>query len=87
MVWVTMRLTCHTCSIMVWLDVRTLYIHAQTYTPVQVADKRIAQLQVSVETSDGEKAELQQAILGMRQQVLYYTYTCNHSHIIIVECV
>ena len=36
---------------------------------VQVADKRIAQLQVSLETADREKEELQQVLQGLRQQV------------------
>ena len=35
----------------------------------QVADKRIAQLQVSLETTEREKEELQQSIQRMRQQV------------------
>ena len=36
---------------------------------MQVADKRIAQLQVSLETADREKEELQQVLQGLRQQV------------------
>ena len=36
---------------------------------LQVADKRIAQLQVSLETADREKEELGVAIQGLRQQV------------------
>ncbi|CAI8057878.1 Centrosomal protein of 135 kDa [Geodia barretti] len=36
---------------------------------LQVADKRIAQLQVSLETADREKEELQQVLQGLRQQV------------------
>ena len=36
---------------------------------MQVADKRIAQLQVSLEMADREKEELQQVLQGLRQQV------------------
>jgi centrosomal protein CEP135 len=36
---------------------------------LQVADKRIAQLQASLETADREKEELLQALQGLRQQV------------------
>ena len=36
---------------------------------MQVADKRIAQLQASLEMADREKEELQQALHGLRQQV------------------
>ena len=36
---------------------------------MQVADKRIAQLQASLETADREKEELQQVLQGLRQQV------------------
>ena len=49
---------------------------------VQVADKRIAQLQISLETADGEKEDLEQAIQGLRQQVTHApTDTQTHTNL------
>ena len=47
---------------------------------VQVADKRMAQLQASLETADREKEELQQALEGLRQQVTRLSPSPNLSH-------
>ena len=60
-----------------------MYMYVYTHTTcMQVADKRIAQLQMSVDTYARDKAEMEEALQGMRRQVLTHTHihTVTHTH-------